>query len=310
MTISVFDGHCDTPMELWQKRQHLVNADGHISLQKAKPLHGYMQFFAFCTVWVEDNRTCEERFSAAKTYFLNELSQNSDEIALCKTAADVKRCLQQGRRGAMLSIEGAEAIGCDEDKLPQLYAEGFRMLAPVWNEANALSGSCMTGEGLTERGKAFCRKAQKLGFLLDVSHLSDRGFFDLCDLAEKPIVASHSNSRAVFSHPRNLTDEQFSLICQLGGTAGINLYSEFLTPDAKATLDDVYRHIDRFLSLGGDGHVALGGDLDGCDVLPDGFSQVSDYIRLYDYLQARGYSQKTLANLFSDALLEVLKCTT
>ena len=310
MNISVFDGHCDTPMELWQKGQHLLDADGHVSLQKAEGLFGYVQFFAFCTVWVEDERTNEERFCAAKTYFLRELSQNRDAITLCRTDADVKTCLEQGRRGAMLSIEGAEAIGCDEGKLPQLYEDGFRMLAPVWNEANALSGSCMTGEGLTERGKVFCRRAQKLGILLDVSHLSDRGFFDLCDLAEKPIVASHSNSRAAFSHPRNLTDEQFSLICQLGGTVGINLYSEFLAPDAKATFDDVYRHIDRFLSLDGDGHVALGGDLDGCEVLPDGFTQVSDYTKLYEYLQARGYSRKTLANLFHNALLEVLTCTT
>ena len=128
----------------------------------------------------------------------------------------------------------------------------------TWNFQNALAGSCVTGEGLSGQGREFVREAQRLGILLDVSHLSDRAFWDLCEISEKPVVASHSNSRAVCANRRNLTDEQFLALCRLGGTAGINLYGAFLT-DGAPTLDDVYRHVDRFLSLGGEGHEAGGG---------------------------------------------------
>ena len=180
------------------------------------------------------------------------------------------------------------------------------MITLTWNHRNALAGSCRTGEGLSAQGREFVRRAQKLGILLDVSHLSDRAFWDLCEISEKPIVASHSNSRAVCANARNLTDEQFGAICRLGGTAGLNLYRDFLS-DKPAAFEDVYRHLDHFLSLGGEGHVALGGDLDGCDELPEGFSSVASYPALWRYLAGKGYSEQTLTSLFSGALLDVLR---
>mgnify|MGYP004597030339 FL=1 len=146
--------------------------------------------------------------------------------------------------------------------------------------------------------------------MLDVSHLSDRGFWQLCEHASRPFVASHSNARAVCAHPRNLTDEQFRALCDCGGVAGVNLYADFLREDAPATLDDVYRHIDHFLELGGDGHLCLGGDLDGCERLPDGFGGVNDYRKLQDYLHARGYAEAVLENLFYKSLMKVVKLCT
>ena len=302
----VFDGHCDTPVELWRKQESLLRNTGAVCLERAEKLNGYLQFYAFCTCWQDGPARAAEHFSAALPYFERELQKNADSISLCRSARDAEQAIQKGRCGAFLSVEGAEALGCDPARLQRAWERGVRMVTLTWNFQNALAGSCVTGEGLSGQGREFAREAQRLGILLDVSHLSDRAFWDLCEISEKPIVASHSNSRAVCANRRNLTDEQFLALCRLGGTAGINLYGAFLTEGAP-TLDDVYRHIDRFLSLGGEGHVALGGDLDGCEELPEGFAGVDDYRALYAYLSGRGYPQSTLCSLFSGALLDVLK---
>ena len=128
----------------------------------------------------------------------------------------------------------------------------------------------------------------------------------MAELAEKPIVASHSDAFAVCPHPRNLTDAQFRAICDLDGTVGLNLYGPFLTREKTPTLDDLRRHLDHFLTLGGEGHLALGADLDGCEILPEGFAAVDDYNALGDYLVKTGYSDETIQNLFCDSLRKVV----
>lgn len=302
----VFDGHCDTAVEFWRRGRHLDKNDLQLSLESTEKLDGYVQFFAFCTIWMETDDK-ERSFRSAFENFLQELNRFAPRSALCRTAADAETAVAEGKLGAFVSIEGAEAIACDPGKLDDVWEKGIRMIAPTWNAENALSGSCVTGNGLTAQGREFCRRAQRLGMILDVSHLSDRGFWDLCDLAEKPILASHSNSRACCGHARNLTDEQFKAICQLGGSAGINLYAPFLNESGEATLDDVYRHIDHFMELGGEGHVALGGDLDGCDTLPDGFQKAEDYRKLETYLRARGYGEPVIKDIFYRTLKRIVK---
>ena len=207
--------------------------------------------------------------------------------------------------GRKLSV-GAEAVREDPGLLEATYEKGVRMVSLVWNLPNSLSGSCQTGEGLSEKGKDFFRRAQRLGMLVDVSHLSERGFWDMTELAEKPIVASHSDAFAVCPHPRNLTDAQFRAICDLGGTVGLTLYGPFLTQEKTPTLDDLRRHLDHFLTLGGEGHLALGADLDGCKILPEGFAAVNDYNALGDYLVKTGYSDETIQNLFCNSLRKVV----
>ncbi len=306
MKFRVFDAHCDTAMELWMQRQPLYENTLDVSLRRAERLAGYAQFFAFCTVWVEQKASDEQIFRCAEENFRAELERNSGRAALCRTAAEAEQAMQAGKTAAFLSIEGAEAIGCDPGRLEEAYALGVRMIAPCWNRENALTGSCMTGGGLTAQGREFCRRAQKLGILLDVSHMSEAGFWDLAELAERPIVASHSNSKAVCGNVRNLTDRQFRAIAELGGAAGLNLYSAFLT-DGRATMDDCLRHLEHWLELDGDGHICLGGDLDGCSELPEGFDALDSYAALADHLQSHGMPEDVLRRLFSDSLMEVVK---
>ena len=303
----VFDGHCDTPIELWLENQPLRENTLAVSLARAQRLGGWAQFFAFCTAWVEAKLPRPEIFSRALEHFSAQLRENADKITLCRTAIEADAAMQAGKCAAFLAIEGAEAVREDEGLLELAYEKGVRMVSLVWNLPNGLAAPCGSDEGLSEKGKNFFRRAQKLGMIVDVSHLSGRGFWDMAELAEKPLVASHSNSRALCAHPRNLTDEQFRAICQLGGTVGLNLVGPFLSEDGAATLDGFRRHLDHFLELGGEGHVAVGLDLDGTTELPAGFTGVEHHRTLAAYLAGCGYSEKTMQSLLCGSWMEVLK---
>ena len=303
----VFDGHCDTPVELWLQNQPLRENTLAVSLERAQALGGWAQFFAFCTAWVEAKLPRPEIFARALGNFHAQLRENADKITLCRTAAEAETAMQSGKCAAFLAIEGAEAVREDEGLLELAYEKGVRMISLVWNVPNGLAAPCGSDEGLTEKGKRFFKRAQQLGMLVDVSHVSEKGFWDMAELAEKPIIASHSDSFSVCSHPRNLTDEQFKAIRELGGTAGLNLFVPFLTQEPRASFDDLRRHLDHFLELGGEGHIALGADLDGCDRLPEGFSGLDDYAKLSDFLKTTGYSDETIQNLFCNSLMKVVK---
>ena len=145
---------------------------------------------------------------------------------------------------------------------------------------------------------------------LDVSHISEKAFWDLCDITEKAVRCEP------LQFPRRLpacaksTDEQFKALCQIGGTAGLNLYGAFLKDDGPVTLEDVWRHIEHFLELGGEGHIALGGDLDGCNVLPESFTGVDSYELLAQWLEEKHLPTATIEHIFSESLLKVVKqCT-
>lgn len=304
--LRVFDGHCDTAVELWLRKESIRDNSCQLSLKRAEGFAACVQVFAFCTAWLDEDVQKNGALEASLRYFHAQTEQARDALHVCRTAEDVERILQHGGFGALAAIEGAEAIDCDPGRLDEAFAAGVRMVTLTWNHQNALAGSCHTGQGLSRQGQEFVRRAQRLGIIVDVSHLSERAFWDVCELAEKPIIASHSNSAAVYAHPRNLTDEQFKAICALGGTAGINLYTRFLSA-GRATMDDVCRHMAHFCELGGVQHVALGGDLDGCERLPDGFSGLQDYEALAQHMRLRGFCEDDIHSVFSDSLLKVVK---
>ena len=158
---------------------------------------------------------------------------------------------------------------------------------------------------MTDLGKAYVRQAQSLGILVDVSHISDEGFWDIMKITQAPVIASHSNSRALCNHSRNLTDDMFCAIRDSGGVVGINQFADFL--GQKPTLDTVCDHIFHFLELDPEGrHVALGGDLDGCEVLAEGFEGVQSYDALADRLIARGLDAATVQNIYWNNALGVM----
>lgn len=309
MNFPVFDLHCDTALALLGRNGHLVNnlADNqlHIDLKRAGELPGYTQCFAcFTTTLFEDSPSVVfERELAA---IIAQIEYNSDKIRLVYDTHEIRRNIQNGIISAILTIEGPAGFGFDPGMLEQLYRIGFRITTLGWNEKNPLTGSHVTGGGLTELGKTYVKQAQALNMLVDVSHISDEGFWDIMEITEKPIIASHSNSRAICDVSRNLTDDMFLAICRTDGVVGMNLYTEFLGPNAD--LQTVCRHILHFLDLDPSGkHIALGGDLDGCETLPAGFSGVQDYPKLAEQLLLHGLSDATVADIFWNNAMGVMQ---
>lgn len=301
--IRLFDGHCDTAFMLWYQNQPLLQNTCHVDLVKARAFHAYAQVFAFCSYAGQTDLmpcTQEEYLTIPLRILREEVEKNGDRIAFAGNAADIARLNGEGKIAALLSIEGPEVIGCDPERLPALRAQGFCMSTLTWNADNSLAGWHGGDKGLTDRGRAYVEAAQKNHIIIDVSHASMSSFWDVVDITMKPIVASHSNCRALCEHSRNLTDDQMRAIAATGGTVGLNLYQPFLGEDADfGTLRD---HLEHMLRVCGETHVALGGDLDGCDLLPRGFRDLADYAAFRDYLKNCGYSENLLNCIFYDNL--------
>ena len=282
----------------------------HIDLERAKALPGYAQCFA-CFTTPRTNRpggtTDAQLFEREMVSVLREVEKNKDWISLVYNAKEIEENRKNGKMSAILTIEGAAGFGFDPALLEDLYKAGFRITSLGWNEKNVLCGSHKTGGGLTDKGREYVFEAQRLGMLIDVSHISDEAFWDIMEITQAPAIATHSNSRAVCNVSRNLTDDMFKAICQTGGVAGLNLYTEFLGENA--TLDTVCDHVEHWLALGGEKHIALGGDLDGCEDLPAGFAGVQDYPKLAQTLLNRGISEQTVQDIFWNNAMGVFeKC--
>lgn len=299
MNTRLIDLHCDTATAMLghgrHERTRLASRQGHIDLERGGKLAGYTQFFAvFTTTMFGD---AQQIFDAAVKNFRAELEENKAFVAQAKTPAEAEAIVASGKIAAVFTIEGPAGIGFDPGRLEELAGKGLAMSTLGWNEQNPLAGSCVTGGGLTAQGKEYVRQCQRYGVAIDVSHLSEHAFWDIMNMTEKPVSASHSNSRAVHGVSRNLTDEQFKAIMATGGVAGLNLYTDFLG-NGTVTLDTVCDHVLHWLDLGGEKHIALGGDLDGCETIPQGFTGVDSYPSLADALLNRGVSRETVEDIF------------
>ena len=313
MKVSVFDLHCDTALSLlgrdMKQKGSLRQNQLHIDLERAATLGCYAQCFAcFTTPFMEKWHGLSPTtvFERELEGIMLQIQQNSDLISQAFTPEQIEENCQNGKMSAILTIEGPAGFGFDPQMLEMLYKAGFRISSLGWNESNVLAGSHKTGEGLTDLGKEYVREAQRLGMLVDVSHLSDQGFWDLMEITQSPIIATHSNSRSVCDVSRNLTDDMFKAICQTGGVAGFNQCAPFVgkQPD----LDTVCDHILHFLELDPEGkHIALGGDLDGCDELPKGFEGVQSYPAMAQRLMERGLSEQMIDDIFWNNALGVMK---
>lgn len=313
MNFPVFDLHCDTALVLLgddlRHRGSLRENDLHIDLVRAKKLPGYAQCFACYTTDLEElpgDISPSKLFELELEAILREIEQNSDMIRLAYSADDILKNAECGKMSALLTIEGTAGFSYDLSLLEDLYKIGFRISTLGWNESNPLTGSHLTGEGLSDKGREYVKEAQRLGILIDVSHISDKGFWDIMEITGSAVIASHSNSRSVWNVSRNLTDDMFLAICQTGGVVGINQYAAFLGD--KPTLDKVCDHICHFLELDPSGrHIALGGDLDGCDELAAGFQGVQDYPRLASALRMRGLDDQTIRNIYWNNAIGVIE---
>lgn len=298
MGIPYFDAHCDTLSVL-----HSRGAEWSLGANAAEVdidrLSAYSPAAQVFAIW---GGLYEEKLA-----LLRRSLARDGRAVLCRTAEEVRKANAAGKVAALLSVEGAEILGCSIERLREARErDGLAMINLCWNSDNALCGAAMdSGSGLTDAGRAFVRAAQDVGVAVDLSHASERTFWDVLEIAEKPVIASHSNAAALSSEfPRNLTDEQFTALVKCGGGAGLNLCADFI--GLGRDIGACCAHIEHFLALGGEKSLFLGTDFDGIAAVPRGLYGVQDMWKLYEALLERGHSEELVQDIFYGDLLRIL----
>ncbi len=278
---SIFDAHCDTLSRLCDKGGKIEQNPYNVDIARMSEYRSYTQIFA-CFIAPEFHNDAMARFKKLRECYI---SQDFSGIK------------------PILSLEGGEVIDSLED-VEYLKSCGVRCATLTWNSSNKLAGGVFGEGGLTAFGKSVVKKMNELDILLDVSHLNDKSFYDVASISTKPIIATHSNSRTICNHPRNLTDDMFRIIKESGGCVGINLYPLFVTENERCTTDDIITHIEHFMSLDGYRAIGVGADFDGTDdCLPEDIQDCQGIYRIFDKLKSIG-TENTYIEKISHANFE------
>lgn len=297
--MKLVDLHCDTALSICRNHTLLSKNDHNISLDKLDTYENYAQVMAIYIPHSLSDADGYSYFHEVYGYLVSQLASNSSRATLLTRGTDI-HATWDARRGAMLlSLEDARILQNDITKLDILYQKGVRSIVLMWSGETCIGGSHNTEAGLTKFGRQVVSRCLELGIVPDVSHASAQTASNVLELAEAagmPVIASHSNSYAVYAHSRNLRDEHFEQICRLGGVIGLSLCPSHLAPQ-NAGVDDILRHAEHYLSLGGEDTIALGCDLDGTE-LPAGFNDVRDLIQIKEAMARIGYSDGLIDKIF------------
>ena len=347
--VPVFDGHNDTLLHLASGRAKQAeiafgegDGSGHIDLPRARTGGFAGGFFAMFPPSQASTTNMDEEMKGA-SYDLPlppllpwEKAQAStvgmlsimlrlerafpDDVAICRSAAEIRAAMAAGKIAAVLHIEGAEAVDADFASLDVLFAAGLRSIGLVWSRPNIFAhgvpfrfpASPDTGPGLTGIGCELVRQCNKRGIMIDLSHLNEKGFWEVAGLSTAPLVATHSNVHALCQSSRNLTDKQLDAIRESRGVVGLNFATCFLRPDgamrADTDLDVMVRHLDYLVERLGEDGVAFGSDFDGA-VIPAAIGSVAGLPRLIERMRGAGYSEALLHKIGHENWLSLLERT-
>jgi membrane dipeptidase len=337
--LPIFDGHNDTLLRLYRADpaegdSFFGGGRGHIDLPRAKAGGLAGGFFAVYVPahpdtpdWADDelppalDLAYAQPYAIGMTALLLRIEAESDgQLRVTRTVAEIEACLREGRMAAILHFEGAEPIDTNLDALEVFHRAGLRSLGLVWSRPNAFATgvpfafphSPDTGPGLTDAGRELVRACNRLGIMLDLSHLNEQGFWDVAQLTDAPLVATHSNVHALCQTPRNLTDKQLDAIKESDGMVGLNFAVSFLRADGGRSSDTpiatMVEHIDYLVERVGVERVGLGSDFDGATI-PREIGDAAGLPRLVDALRAAGYDEASLRKLAHENWLRVLRKT-
>ncbi len=297
--MKLFDLHCDTLYRAYTENGHLLHNNFHISFDKADGLAPYIQCMA---VWIPDEyrgKDAERLFDGCVHTMKTQLADTA--IRWCKSKQDIELAVRQNQKAVILTAESGAVLNGKLENIPKLADIGVRMMTLTWNGTNELGDGVGVEEnnrGLSEFGRQCIGEMEKHHIIVDVSHASEKIFDEVAQIAQKPFVASHSDAKEICYHRRNLTDHQFAVIQQKGGIVGMNFCRDFLHKDkTKAKMYDIIRHIEHFLSLGGEKVIAMGGDFDGADI-PSDMKGLPSMLELYELLLRHNYSEQLLEDIF------------
>lgn len=321
----VADMHCDTISELYHGRNNgklynLKKNELHLDLEKMKKGDYLLQNFA---MFVELNKERDpmEHCLQLIDLFYEELKENEDTISLALTYDDIQKNKDAGKMSAFLTIEEGGVTRCDLAHLRNFYRLGVRMLTLTWNFENGIGYPNVTRKadgtadhrtpntekGLTEFGLEFIHEMERLGMIIDVSHLSDAGFYQVLENTKKPFVASHSNARTVCGHVRNLTDDMIKKLADRGGVMGMNFYPGFLEDTIdEGRIASIVKHMKHVANVGGYECIGLGSDFDGIPLHKE-LSDASCMPYLADALEKEGFTSGQIEGIFYKNVLRVYK---
>lgn len=276
--MTIFDAHCDMLFKLWEnpKINEYNDENSHVSISKLKKMKKNIQCFA---IFVPDRVPFVNRLEVAQqqiNIFYQRILRRYNEVQLIKTKSDID-ALNEHEIGAILTLEGCDAIGDRLENLELLYELGVRSVGLTWNYANLVADGAQEKRngGITNFGKEVISFLNKKSLWTDLSHASERSFWEALDLADNPI-ASHSNTYHHCSHVRNLKDEQIVALFKKNGMIGIT-FVPFFTTTHEPTVGDICKHLDHLCSLGGEDQIGFGSDFDGIDVTIPGLDDYSKY---------------------------------
>lgn len=267
--MKLFDLHCDTAFEMYKKSEGLYENKLHIALDRTEKFDSYAQIMA---IWSDCGKSDEECFADFKN--INSVLKKETE-----------KCFDGNKNSYLISVEDGKLLAGDIKRLDFLYDEGVRFLIPMWSGENCIGGAFDTSKGLSDFGKKVILRCFEIGIVPDISHSSLESASEILDMAEKadkPVIASHSCSYSVYPHDRNLRDEQFLRIKDMGGVVGLSFCRYHLAPEEeKCTSDNILSHIEYYLSIGGENTLCFGADMDGAP-MPEDIFGIESIPCLYD----------------------------
>lgn len=304
----VIDGHADSILQVLEGKRTLIQRSelGHLDWPRAQ------EAGLTCTVqalWCapEYYPSATIRVGEMLDALLGQVEAGGPGVRLALTAGDIRRAHAAGQLAVLINIEGAEPIQGSLAMLRNFYRLGVRMMGLVWNHRNQVADGAAeeaSGGGLTQFGRQVVREMNRLGMVIDLAHITAPGFYQVLEISEQPVLFTHGNCRALYDHPRNLTDDQIKALAQQGGVMGISFVKGFMD-EAIASLTTVADHIDHVVQLlGSADYVAYGSDLDGT-TLPPGLEDVTRVPALTAELLKRGYSEEDMAKILGGNYLRV-----
>ncbi len=294
--MKLFDLHCDTLFELDKRSLDLSCSNLAVSLDGMQKYDKIVRCFAIYTPDTLKGEDAQAHLENLYRVFQNQLAIYGNQITHIK---DVES-LEKAHIGAVLTVENGSVIAGDLCEIERLSKIGVKLFSLTWNGENELGFGQLKNAGLKPLGKECVRELEKSGIIIDVSHLSDRGFDDVCAISNKPFVASHSNARKICPHNRNLLDEQIKEIIARGGLIGLNFYKSFLNKNFDlADKYDIIRHAEHILSLGGENCLCIGTDFDGAEVIEE-YDSDSRLICLENLFLQNGFSKKITDKILYD----------
>lgn len=313
--MELVDMHCDTISELMKcsKTEHLDHNSLCIDLKGMEQAGTLAQFFA-CFVNAKELKSWENAYRSVKEMITRIHQEENERLRVALSYKDVMDYKEKKIISAIMTVEEGGVLDGEIGRLEALYQDGIRLLTLTWNYENCIGFPNSRDRSKMERGlKPFGRevveKMNKLGMLVDVSHLSDGGFWDCIRYSSMPIVASHSNARVLCDHPRNLTDEMLKALAEKGGVAGLNFYPAFLREKGRAECADIARHAVHMIQVAGEEVAAVGTDFDGFEAEKDPRypSHVREMEKVWEALKQADITERQIDKIWSGNALRVMR---